>query len=252
MIETFDDWKCRASSLGRVVTKSGKLTDDAKTYLMEVFIGELYGVKKEAYGKALEKGVACEPDGIKMLNDTLYPGRYLPNVKNSEGGGRENEFTKGTSDTIIDEYVYDIKNAWDRFTFGKAELTHLHEWQLKDYMWLYDKPKGRIFYCLNNMPEHMIIAEEDKLYYTQRGRWTSREDSDYLKACEELRAAHNYDNMPIHHRFKLFDVEFTEEDKEKIISCVNQARSYLNALFYEHKTMLIKNLTMMQDAVVEG
>ena len=71
----FDNYKFRASALGKIVSKSGNFTEGNKTYIEEVFIGEMYGVKKEAYGRALDKGVLCEEDGITMLNNTIYKGQ---------------------------------------------------------------------------------------------------------------------------------------------------------------------------------
>lgn len=239
----FDNYKFRCSALGNIVTKSGKLTDGAITYLTEVFIGEIYGVRKEAYGKALDKGVACEQDGFKLLTSTLYPEKFIKKIV----GHSENEYIRGTADCIPDEIIYDIKNAYDRFTFGKADLTHLYEWQLRGYMFLYDKPIGRLFYCLNNMPDYMISEEEKSMFYKQR-KWISFDDPDYIKACDELRLAHNYDNMPIEARFKIWQVERSKEHDDKIISCVKQAREYLNKLLKEHNDLLDFNRQLITKA----
>ena len=76
----FSNYKFRCSALGNIVSKSGKFTDGNKTYIEEVFIGELYGVRKESYGKAIEKGKYCEEDGITMLNKAIYPGSIV--IKN--------------------------------------------------------------------------------------------------------------------------------------------------------------------------
>jgi len=240
MKTNFDNYLFRCSALGNVVTPNGKLTQGAETYLKELFIGELYKVRKEAYGTALEKGIACEQDGFKMLNTALYPDRFVAKVPES----KRNDYIIGTPDTIMDDMVYDIKNAFTLFSYGKAELTHLHEIQVKAYCWLYGKEKGRIFYCLNNMPEYMVADEERKMFYFQR-KWATMEDPEYTKACEELRAAHNYDKMPLQDRFKIFDVAFTKEDEQKIIACVKQAREYLNKLLKEHNERIEYNLSLM-------
>lgn len=243
MIKSFDNFKFRCSALGNIVTASGKLTDGAKTHLLEVFIGEMYGVRKEIYGKALDKGIACEQDGFKMLNDTLYPERFIEKIKEPS----ENEYIKGTADCIPDDIVHDIKNAWDRFTFGKADLTHIYEWQLKGYMFLYDKPKARLFYCLNNMPDHLLANEERKMFYFKQ-EWATMDSPEYLKACEELRASHNYDSMPIQDKFKVWDIERSADDDEKIIKCVLQARAYLNELLEEYNERIENNIALMKQA----
>ncbi len=245
MIETFDNYQFRCSALGNVVTASGKLTDGAKTYLGEVFIGEVYGVRREAYGKALEKGIACEEDGFALMNAAIYPGRFVAKIKEP----KTNALIKGTPDTIMDGIVYDIKNAYDLFSFGKANLSHLYEWQIRGYMQLFDLQLGRLFYCINNMPEHILLDEERKMFYFQR-RWVSMEDPTYLEACDALRSAHNYDNMPMWERFKVWDIERTHEDAIRIAVCVTQARQYLNQLLKEHQERIEYNKSLLSEPSV--
>lgn len=237
----FDNWLCRCSALGKVVSKSGKLTQTTMTFLDEVFISEIYGTKKEAYGKALDKGIACEEDGFKMLNDVFYRGRFVAKVKEP----KENEFIKGTPDTIIDGCVTDIKNALDLFTFGKAEMSWDYEWQVKGYMFLYNLQKGRLFYCLNNMPEHMVLEEQRKMFYTQK-KWATFEAPEYLNACDELASAHNYDNMPLEHKFKFWDLERSVNDDNSIIASVINARHYLNEKHQQHEQMIINNFNLLK------
>lgn len=239
-IENFDNWVCRASALGKIISKSGKMTDGVKTFLNEVFIGEIYGVRKEAYGKALEKGIACEEDGFKLMNDALYPDKFIAKIKEPA----QNEWIKGTADTIVDGIVYDIKNAYDLFTFGKAELSWEYEWQLKAYMMLYGCEASRLFYCINDMPEYMVAEEQRKMFYTQR-KWISMDDPDYLKACEELEQAHKYGWMPLEERFKIWPVALFESDIETIIESVKAARAYLNQLLEQHKLRIEYNLNLM-------
>lgn len=243
MIENFDDWLCRCSGLGNVVTASGNLTDGAKTWLTDVFVSKTQGVTKEAYGKQIDKGIANEPDAFKMANDLFYPGRYLAKITTP----KQNEFIKGTPDFIMDEMVTDIKNAYDRFTFGKADLTHIYKWQVKGYMNLYDLPKGRLFYCLINLPSHMVAQEQIKMFYTKR-LWVSQEDPDYIKACEELEKAHNYDALSVWEKFKVWDMDRDEKDDQKIKDCISQARTYLNKLNKEYKERIELNKLLIKIA----
>lgn len=242
MIENFNNWKCRASAMGNIVTKSGKVTDGMITFLGEVFIGEVYGVRKEAYGKALDKGVACEEDGFAMLN-LLYPDNFIQKIKEHTEG----EYEKGTGDTIIENTVWDIKNAFTLFTFGKAEMNWLYEWQLKTYMKLYNLQKAGLFYCLNDMPEYMIAEEQRKLFYTAR-KWVSMEDPDYIKACEELEAANKYGHMPIEDRFKVWFLDRKEEDDKRIENAVKQSREILNKMLLEHNKRIESNKLLIKIA----
>jgi hypothetical protein len=234
-------YQFRCSSLGNIVTKSGKLTDGAKTYIQEQFIANLYGVRKEAYGKALEKGIATEQDIIDLLNKCLFPGKFVP--KNKER--KSNDYIHGECDVIMDGIIYDAKSAWDRFTFGKASLTHIYEWQLKGYMWLYGVDRARLFYGLVNLPEAMLYNELKGLFYRHPGRWLSMESNDFIEAAKEFEAAHNYDNIPMYQRFKIWDLILTDEDVSRMIQSVEMAREYMQQLLVDHTNMITNNRKLM-------
>jgi hypothetical protein len=234
------NYKFRASALGNIVTKSGKLTDKAKTYIQECYIGLKWGVKKEAYGRALEKGIATEQDIIQLINETIYKGDFVTKVKES----KQNEWIMGTADVDHKDIIYDCKSAFDIFSFGKANLTWLYEWQLKAYCFLYGREKARLFYGLVNMPLHMIMSEQRSLFYRNPGKWLTMEDEDYIKACDELEDAHTYDSIPIINRFKVWDVKYTKDDESKIIEAVKQAREYMNELAGEDEAHVLNNMEL--------
>lgn len=246
MITNFETYKFRCSALGNIITKSGKLTDGAKTYLQECFITEIYGVRKEAYGRALEKGIATEQDGFNLLNKTLYPERFIEKIKEPI----ENAMIKGTPDCIVNDIVYDVKSAFTLFSYGKAELTHNYEWQVKGYCMLYGLNNGVIFYSLNNMPDYMISEEERSMFYRER-KWMSMDSPEYLEACDELRKAHTYDSMPVEDRFKIFPVQYTQDDADRISASVLVARLYLNELLKEHNERIAYNRDLMATAQLE-
>lgn len=236
----FDNYTFRCSALGKIMSPSGKITTGNATYLEELFIGEMEGIRKEITSKYFEKGKYTEEDGINLLNDTLYKGRLL--VKNKER--KNNGWIQGEADCVApDGIIYDIKNAFDRFSFGKASLTYDYEWQGRGYMWLWGEPLFRLYYCLNNMPEHMLVQEEKRLFYSNY--FLSMEDEKYLELCDELRKKHTYDHMRLHERFRVWDVSHCEEKirelKEKITLC----RRHLNNLFEDRQGELRKNLQLM-------
>lgn len=263
IIENFDNWKCRCSALGKIMPTeageapkkdgtprkgAGKMSATTMTYLEEVFIGELYGVHKEAYGKPLDKGVACEQDSFEMINRLFYPGKFIAKIKEPT----ENAFIKGTADTIPpDGIIWDAKNAWDRFTFGKAEFHHDYKWQGRGYMSLYKKDKFRMIYTLINLPDYMVAVEENSLYYKNSGRWTSFQDTEYLQACIELREAHNYDSLSDAEKFKLWEIDRDPADDERIENAVIQARVYLNKLLSEHNELITGNEILIAEAKVK-
>lgn len=236
----FDNYEFRCSALGKIMSAKDELTQSNKTYLQELFIGEVYGVRKEITTKYFEKGNLTEQDGLTLLQKTLYPKNLL--LKNTER--KHNGFIHGETDCIPpDGIVYDIKNAWDLFTFGKAYLTTDYEWQLRGYMWLWNKKNARLFYCINNMPESLLVDEEKKIFY--QNHFISYEDKEYQAMCEEMRAKHNYDKMELWERFKVWNVSHSEEMIEKLKGRIKKCRHYLNELWTEHQDHLLENRALM-------
>lgn len=239
----FDDYRFRCSALGKIMSSKGDITISNATYLTDLFVGEMYDVTKDLTTKYFEKGTLCEEDGITMLNK-LYPGKLL--IKNKER--KSNDYIHGEMDCMPpDRRVTDIKNAFDLFTFGKASLSNDYFWQLTGYYWLWETDKARLFYCLSNTPEHMLIDEERRLFY--QGKYVSTESTQYISACNDLRRKHIYDDMPLEQRFKFWDMDRNEEDIEKAKVKIVKCRKFLNDLYDDHierietnKKMLISNL----------
>lgn len=237
------NWKVRASSMGKIISKSGKLTQGVQTYLTEKWVDHKRGIHKEIASKYFKKGNLTEQDGIAMLQRTLYPDRFLR--KNTER--KSNDYTEGTADLIApDGVVYDIKNAWDWHTFGRAELKWEYEWQLKAYLWMWGGTHGRLFYTLNNMPDELMEDEERKLFYA--GKFPSHEDPDFDKAKEELREKYIYDKWPDVERFKIWDVELTDGDAETMVAAVDRAREYLQQLEDENDVLIENNRKYIANA----
>jgi hypothetical protein len=235
----FNNYIFRAHSFGKVFSASGKLTETNKSYLKELFISEINSVRKSISSKYFEKGLFNEESGITMLNETLFKGQLI--LKNKER--KSNGLVQGECDVIKDGCIYDIKNAWDVFTFGNASLTHDYKWQLKVYMWLWGVKNARLFYCLNNTPEHLIIAEEKKLFYS--GNYLTMEDPEYLEDLENLKAKHTHDNKNIYERFKFWDVSLEPGDIEIMENAINTARAYLLKMWQDYQDNIYKNKIAM-------
>lgn len=229
----YDNFKFRASGLGNIVTKSGKLTQGAMTYIVDCFTEAETGVRKDAFGKALEKGIATEQDIIQLINDAIYPGQFVARVTES----KENEYIKGTADVIHENIVYDCKSAFDEFTFGKAELSWIYEWQLRAYMWLYGKTQARLFYGLVDMPEYMIYDEQKKLFY-KGAKWLTMEDPEFVILAEELESKRKYGQIDILERCKVWHIEQSDTDIERIQDAVSDARAYMNQLHKDKGEMI--------------
>jgi hypothetical protein len=251
--DAFNDLEFRCHSLGHIAfapptlkkdgtpsMKGGQLTKGNLTFLRKLFTEVTTGRRKEVTSKYFEKGNFMEEDGITMVNAYLYPNEFLK--KNTTR--KRNGWIEGECDLKVPEIVYDIKNAWDIFTFGEAELNDIYEWQGRGYMWLENVDRFRLFYCLNNMPEHMLINEEKKMFYRE-GRFLSMEDPEYLELCEELRANHNYDHIPSEERFKVFEIERDKSKEDDLKQFITKSREYLNFLLRERQDQISFNRHLM-------
>lgn len=236
----FDNFLFRCSSLGKIWSTDGDLTQANKSHLLEIFIEHVHNVHKDIISRYFEKGKFMEEDAITMIKDALYPDYFLR--KNTER--KYNDYITGECDLLTpDEIIWDCKNAYEIFTFGKADLTRDYEEQGRGYMWLWGKKIFRLFYALNNTPEHLLAEEERRIYWKQG--FVTMENPDYLALCDEMRKKHNYDHMKLWERFKIWEIEhnddWIETTKKKIVRC----RKYLNKLWGDHLLHLAKNKRLM-------
>lgn len=155
--------KIRCSQLGLLMTKAKSgagLSETAKTMIKDIVREEYFGVRKTITSKAMEKGIRCEDDSIKLLNDFLFTD-YVKHV-----GRVTNDFITGECD-ILSESIRDIKTSYSIATFPLFE-EELHnnnyEWQMRGYMWLYDKPRAYVDYCLVDTPEDLIGWEQPEMH----------------------------------------------------------------------------------------
>lgn len=221
----FSTFTFRASSLGDIIPKSGKLTQTAQSKLIEVYIEAVYDVKKDITSKYFEKGLRLEGDSIALVDSLFYNTSFLQ--KNTER--KSNNYINGECDLLTpDGIVWDIKNNYDIFTFYSAELTYEYEMQLQGYMWLWGLDKARLCYTLMDLPQDMFDSECMKLFYT--GNYLSTESPAFIAACNTLKRKYIYDYFSDIERVKIFEIERDEVVIEKIKSGVELARQFLNDL----------------------
>lgn len=194
----------RCSSVGRLMaepkSKSEVLSVGAKTYVRELAAQAIFGVDFEVTSKQFEKGIECEGEGIALFN-RVY-GRAL--AKNDER--RTDEFLTGESDCPDEDEVVDIKVAWSVATFPLSEediadtQRKMYEFQLRAYCRLWDKPRGRIAYCLVDTPERLIGFEPLSLHVVRHipehlrvTTWTvDRDAASEARMIEKITAAREY------------------------------------------------------------
>jgi len=155
--------KIRSSALGKIMTnprkKSETLSATCKTYIKELVKEDLFGYKSTIDSKYLTKGIDMEDTSIDLYNEvhgTLY-------LKNTER--LSNEFITGECDINAEDKIIDIKSSWSLETFPASpeDVNNKdYEWQLRAYMWLYDKPKAELAYCMVSTPDY-LLKEWDNL-----------------------------------------------------------------------------------------
>ncbi len=155
--------KIRSSALGKIMTnprsKKETLSAGCKTYIKELVKEDLFGYKTTIDSKYLTKGIDMEDTSIDLYNEvhgTLY-------LKNTER--LSNEFITGECDINAEDKIIDIKSSWSLETFPASpeDVNNKdYEWQLRGYLWLYDKPKAELAYCMVSTPDY-LLKEWDNL-----------------------------------------------------------------------------------------
>lgn len=151
--------RLRCSSLDSIMTngrsKTG-LSATAQRVIKDMTNSELYNTPITISGKYLDKGIQCEDDSIELFNSVFFKSL----VKNDKR--LTNDYITGECDLLDGDTVIDIKTSWSLNTF--AEQRHKptsYEWQLRGYMWLYDKDKACTAHCLVDTPKDLCKYEND-------------------------------------------------------------------------------------------
>jgi hypothetical protein len=154
----------RASALSAIMT-DGKGKDElsvgAKTYVTKLAKEFVYGYDERISSKYMDKGIQVEDESIDLYN-AVHLSSYAKNTER-----RKNEWITGEADIVADDRIIDIKSSWCLTTFpvlAEQGEDKGYEWQLRAYMWLWDKPRADIAYCLVSTPEALIGWENKQLH----------------------------------------------------------------------------------------
>ena len=246
----------RCSAVGNLIPepklvadkKAGKLSKTAESYLNQFLFEYKYGRREGFSTNATKKGTQTEGDGTHVLNMVMKT-RYKKNEVRYN-----NDFLTGEPDIIGKDLIIDIKAAFSINSFlGKDAIESIYKWQLAGYCKLLDKRKGAIAYTLNNTPLEIIkseitssyyknglvdLTDEDKAkialnhIYTDKhivdgnyvnGFWDYAKD--YLGIFEDVQVP--FIEVPIEKRLRYFEVEFTDEDFEKLDTQIEKAVKYI-------------------------
>ena len=233
----FNETLIRASSVGYLMTEpvtkadkeAGILSKTAQKHLIEVYIAEKYGRKRDIQTKQMKKGIEAEQESIDLLSIYLK----LPFSKNEERF--KNDYITGLPDIINGDTIIDIKSSYDLWTFlGNIpdKLDNLYYWQMQSYMWLTGTTKAIITYCLVNTPESII--QQEKYYLLKKMDVISEESPEFIQEAMKIEFNMTFDDILMDERILMFNVSRSEDDILRIENKVLKARIFLQELEQMH------------------
>lgn len=197
--------KIRCSQIGKIMinpkSKKETLSQTTISYLQDLKIQEVFGVKRDIESKYMTKGTLQEDEGIQVYLD--YKGIEF-GIKNTKH--YYNDFLTGTPDLLVNDKVVDIKCPWDAFNmpFFDNEIKNKdYYYQLQGYMALTGNTKAELAYTLVNTPIDLQYSLLDSF---------------------------NYDDVDINNRIKTFEIEYDQSVINDIYDKVEQCRVYYNKL----------------------
>lgn len=198
-----------------------KFSRTAIRRLNQIYTEETTGRKKDIESMYIEKGLKTEEDSITLYS-LKYGKMYRKNKERLSNGWITGEID---FDDEKEDMVIDAKSTFDIFTFDDKVgigLSLIYEWQGHCYMWLKNRKRFRLAYCLNNTPEEMIKRMEKSLQYNFYGN-----QEDFEEACALLRDKHTYNDLPMERKIQTYDLERNEEKIEEAKAMIPHFRNYL-------------------------
>ena len=223
--------KIRCSAISKIMTnsrsKSEVLSKTCKSYLEELALEEVYGIRKEFSSRYTDKGNEVERESIDLAQDVLDMGFMYKNTEFFE-----NDFLTGTPDVNTDTCLLDVKSSYDAstFPFFAEEIPNKdYMYQLQGYMALTGKRKSILAYCLVNTPYDIV---EDEI---RRAHWKHHliDESDELRA--EVEAKHVFDHIPMEKRIKSFHIKYDKDIVKAIYDRVKECRVYYDQVINQLK-----------------
>jgi hypothetical protein len=218
--------KIRSSAIGKIMTspksKGELLSQTTKTYLQELAVQEVYGIRKEFSSRYTDKGNEVEELSIALCNDVLNLGFIYKNEEHFS-----NDWITGTPDVNTNEILLDVKSSWDAttFPFFDTELKNKdYLYQLQGYMWLTGKEEALLCYCLIDTPLQIV---EDEI---RREHWKASLIEESLDLRAFVQAKHTFGHIPKEKRLKTFKIAKDDIIIENIKTRIEECREYYDNL----------------------
>lgn len=209
------EFKIRCSAIGQIMTNSrtkGQLSKTAQSYVETWIKEQIYKRRKVITTKYMEKGNIVEDRSI------AFAGRVLNAdiIKNEQR--YENELLVGTPDVITEDYVIDVKNSWDCFTFPlfyENVPNKDYYYQAQGYMALTGLSHYKLIYTLLDTPDSLIERE-----------FKYASELDYDTFAKDYR----YSEIDEAYRIRIFEIERDDDVIDAINGRVIECRNYINNL----------------------
>lgn len=147
--------------------KDEEFGETALTYLKELAKKAVLGIEKSFSSKYTDKGIMCEDETIKLLNNVYFKSYTKNEIRVSADG------ISGCCDIIStkENLIRDVKTSWSMQTFPffaedceKEIKKGGYEAQLRSYMMLYDIDNACIDFGLVNTPPELIGYEDIEIH----------------------------------------------------------------------------------------
>lgn len=222
--------KVRCSSLGQLMTDpktnaakaAGELSETAKGVIEDLWLRNEYGYSEEVITDEMLKGLQCEQDGMKLVQQVLG-GQFRMKHRDF----LENDWITGTPDIVLPDWIEDIKTSFTVKTFFQAELVKAYEWQMRGYMWLTGKSKARVIYCLVSTPDSIVTELKKRVYFRFN---CDEENEDYVRISKRIDKNHSVEHIPAEQRVKVFEVYHDDAKIEELKARIEQGRNYYKTL----------------------
>ena len=220
------EFKIRCSAIGSIMTnarsKSETLSETTKKYCQEWLKEQIYNKKKQFSSKYTDKGNVVEDDSLDFVAEQLGLGML---IKNEEFF--ENDFLRGTPDAITNDFIIDVKNSWDCFTFPLFETEVPNKdyyYQAQGYMALTGVKKYKLIYTLMDTPKHLI--EKEAYWYCKNNGFDQLDEGILADFTDRM----TFDNIEDKYRIKIFEIDYNEEVVNDIKERVNECKNYINQI----------------------
>ena len=208
-------FKIRCSAIGQIMSNSrtkGQLSKTAASYIDTWLKEQIYKRRKVVTTKYMDKGNMVENESIQ------FAGRVLNLELDKNELNFDNGLLTGTPDVITEDYVIDVKNSWDCFTFPlfyENVPNKDYYYQAQGYMALTGLSHYKLIYTLLDTPDRLIERE-----------FKYASELDFDSFAKDYR----YNEIDEAYRIRIFEIERDDDVIDAINGRVIECREYINNL----------------------